>query len=137
VLRKDGKIELLKTVPLFSACNKKQLGEIAQMADIVDLPSGTELIREGASGREFMVIVSGSGEVRRKGRKIATIGPGDFIGEMALIMDAPRNATVKTTSDTTLLAVTTGAFWRLLRQSPDLRAKVMQAMGERLRPMSI
>jgi len=85
VLRKDAKIELLKNVPLFSHCNKKQLASIASLADLISVPPGTQLITEGRPGLEFMVIVEGAGEVRRKGRKIDTLGPGDFIGEMALI----------------------------------------------------
>ncbi len=137
MLRKDGKIALLERVPLFSQCGRRQLAEIARLADLVTLPAGTELIREGAKGSEFMVVVTGTGDVRRKGRKVASVGPGDVIGEMALIMDAPRSATVTTTSETTLLAVTASAFRQLLRQSPQLRARVLEAMAERLRPASI
>ena len=103
MLRKDGKIELLKHVPLFSHCTKKQLAEIANLTDLVVLPAGTVLIREGAPGSEFMVIVVGAVEVRRSGRRIKTLGAGDFTGELALISGAPRNATVTTTQDTSLL----------------------------------
>ena len=137
MLRKDSKIELLRKVPLFSRCNKKQLAAIASLADLVDLPAGTELIREGAQGREFMVIVKGAGDVRRKGRKIDTIGPGDFIGEMALIAGGPRNATVKTTSDTSLLVVTDRQFWSLLDHAPEIQRSVLEALGERLQPLVI
>ncbi len=137
MLRKDSKIELLRNVPLFSRCNKKQLAAIASLADLVGLPAGTELIREGAQGREFMVIVEGAAEVRRKGRKIDTIGPGDFIGEMALIVGGPRNATVKTTSDASLLVVTDRQFWSLLDQAPEMQRSVLEALGERLQPLVI
>jgi CRP/FNR family cyclic AMP-dependent transcriptional regulator len=137
MLRKDAKIELLKNVPLFSHCNKKQLAAIAGLADLVDLPAGTELIREGARGREFMVIVKGAGDVRRKGRKIDSIGPGDFIGELALISGGPRNATVQTTSDTSLLVVTDRQFWGLLEQSPEIQKSVLKALGERLQPLVV
>ena len=137
MLRKDAKIELLKGVPLFSHCNKKQLASVAQLADLVQVPGGTELMHEGESGREFLVLVEGSGEVRRKGRKIDTIGPGDFVGEMALLTGAPRNATVKTTSDSTLLAVTGSAFGALLDESPDLQKSVLKALAERLDPQTV
>ena len=80
MLRKDGKIELLKQVPLFSHCSKKQLAEIATIATLIDLPAGTTLIREGAVGRDFMLIVQGAVEVRRKGRKINELGAGDSSG---------------------------------------------------------
>ena len=137
MLRKDAKIELLKKVPLFSHCNKKQLAAIASLADLVDLAAGTELIREGARGREFMVIVEGASDVRRKGRKIDTIGPGDFIGEMALISGGPRNATVTTTAPTSLLVVTDRSFWSLLEQDTSIQTSVMKAMAERLRPLVV
>ena len=87
MLRKDAKIELLKHVPLFSHCNKKQLAEIATLADLVDLPAGTLVIREGAVGREFMVIVEGAVEVRRKGRKISELPVVDGHGRLAGLID--------------------------------------------------
>jgi CRP-like cAMP-binding protein len=137
MLRKDGKIELLKRVPLFSHCSKKQLGEIASLTDLVEVPADTQLIREGAEGRDFMVIVEGAVEVRRKGRTLNELGAGDFIGEMALISKAPRNATVMTTQPTTLLAVTDRAFWGLLERAPDLKTSVIKAMGDRLQSLDI
>ena len=76
MLHKDGKVELLKTVPLFARCTRKQIGAIANLADMIQVPAGTRLITEGAIGGEFMIIVEGTGEVRRKGRKIDTLGPG-------------------------------------------------------------
>jgi CRP/FNR family transcriptional regulator, cyclic AMP receptor protein len=137
MLRKDGKIELLKTVPLFSHCSKKQLSAIARLADVVPMPAGTKLIVEGAKGREFMVFVEGSGEVRRKGRKVDTLGAGDFIGEVALLSGGPRNATVQTTSDSSLLVVTSRQFWDLLEQAPEIQRSVIKALGERLQPVSV
>jgi CRP/FNR family cyclic AMP-dependent transcriptional regulator len=137
MLHKDGKIELLKTVPLFSHCSKKQMGAVASLADLIQMPAGTRLITEGAEGREFMVIVEGTGEVRRKGRKIDTLGPGDFIGEMALISGGPRNATVLTTSDVSLLVVTARQFWKLLEEAPGIQTSVLKALGERLQPVAV
>jgi CRP-like cAMP-binding protein len=137
LLRKDAKIELLKHVPLFSHCTKKQLAEIASLADLIEVPASTPLIREGAVGRDFMVIVQGAVEVRRKGRKINQLGAGDFVGEMALISGAPRNATVTTTEDTALLVVTDRQFWELLERAPDLQTSVIRAMGERLQALDV
>jgi len=137
MLNKDGKIEHLKDVPLFSHCNKKQLSAIASIADLIDVPADTVLIREGAVGRDFMVIVDGAVDVRRKGRRINQLGPGDFIGEMALIIGAPRNATVTTTDDSWLLVVTDRQFWDLLEQSPELKTSVIKAMGERLQSLNV
>ena len=137
MLRKDGKIELLKHVPLFSHCNKKQLAAIASLADLIDLPAGTLLCREGAPGREFMVIVEGAVEVRRKGRKINTLGPGDFIGEVALITGAPRSATATTMQDSSLLVVTDRQFWELIGRTPGMQARVIRALGERLQSINV
>jgi CRP-like cAMP-binding protein len=137
MLRRDAKIELLKKVPLFSHCNKKQLASIASLADLISVPAGTQLITEGRPGLEFMVIVEGAGEVRRKGRKIDTLGPGDFIGEMALISGGPRNATVKTTTDTSLLVVTKRQFWTLIEQAPELQTGLLKALGARLQSLGV
>ena len=137
MLRKDGKIELLKQVPLFSHCSKKQLAEIASITTLIDLPAGTPLIREGAVGRDFMLIVQGAVEVTRKSRKLNELGAGDFIGEMALISGAPRNATVTTSENSTFLVVTDREFWDLLERAPDLQVSVIKAMGERLQSLDV
>ena len=94
----NTKIDLIKRVPLFASASKSELEEIASIADEIDLPEGKTVIREGETGREFLVIVEGSADVDRGGRKIATLGPGDFAGEIALIAKMPRTATITTTS---------------------------------------
>jgi CRP/FNR family transcriptional regulator, cyclic AMP receptor protein len=137
MLHKDGKIELLKQVPLFSRCSKKQLAAIATLADLIDMPAGKLLVREGSLGRDFMVIVEGAVEVSRKSNKINVLGPGDFIGEMALISGAPRNATVTTTRDSSLLVVTERQFWDLLEQTPGMQMSVIKALGERLQSLAV
>jgi CRP-like cAMP-binding protein len=137
MLHKDGKIELLKQVPLFSRCNKKQLAAIAALADLIDMPAGKLLVREGSLGRDFMVIVEGAVDVSRQGHKINVLGPGDFIGEMALISGAPRNATVTTTRDSSLLVVTERQFWELLEQTPGMQMSVIKALGERLQSLAV
>ena len=87
----NAKIELIKSAPLFENCSKQELQSIAQIADELDVRAGKVLIREGERGREFFVIVRGEVEVRRKGRKMATLGPGSFVGEMALLSKIPRS----------------------------------------------
>jgi CRP/FNR family cyclic AMP-dependent transcriptional regulator len=134
VLRKNAKLELLKKVPLFSLCSKKELEVVAQLADEVDLPEGRNLATEGATGKEFVVIVEGAADVRRKGRKINTLGSGDFLGEIALIAGIPRTATVTTTEPSHVLVVTAQAFKQLLRDSPSIQLKVLEALAHRLPP---
>src|SRR5207245_2822657 len=106
MLRRNRKVDLIKHAPLFAGCSKKELEQIAQIADELDFRSGKTLIKEGAPGREFFVLIDGTAEVQRGGRKIDTAGPGDFFGEMALLTDHPRNATVVTTSPVDVLIIT-------------------------------
>jgi len=133
VLRKNAKIELIRSVPLFANCKKRELTRIAAAADIVEVPAGQPLVREGERlAREFMVIVDGEVEVRRRGRRVATLGPGGFFGEMALLARGPRRATVTTTAPSQLLVVTSGAFHDLLDSVPSLQMRVLRALAERL-----
>lgn len=131
-LHKDAKTELLKKVPLFSECSKPELQRIASLADELDLAEGATLIREGERGREFIVVAEGTVRVTRNGRKIGDLGAGDFIGEIALVADVPRTATVTATSPVRLLVVTDRAFRGLLEQMPSIAKKVLQSLGERL-----
>lgn len=130
--RGPSKTDLLATIPLFEHCSKKELGLIAGAADELDLPAGRTLITEGERGREFMVIVSGEVEVRKNGRKISTLGPGSFIGEMALLSKAPRSATVTTTTPVDLFVLTDRAFLGLLDKTPAIWLKVARALAERV-----
>ncbi len=131
-LRKDTKVELLHAVPLFASCSKAELQRIASLADELDLGEGATLIREGERGREFLVIVDGTVRVARRGKTIRDLGPGDFIGEIALISDVPRTATVTATSPVRLLVVTDRAFRGLIEAMPSIATKVLQSLGERL-----
>lgn len=131
-LRRDAKVELLKKVPLFGRCSAKDLRRIAAIADEVQLAEGTKLTRQGERGREFFVILEGTVEVRQNGRKLATEGAGEFIGEIALVTDLPRTATVTATSPVDALVITARDFRSLLRDSPDIQGKVATVVAERL-----
>ena len=131
-IRKNAKVDLLQNVPLFAGCSKADLQRIAEIADELDLAEGATLIREGERGREFLVIVDGTVKVSRKGRKLRDLGAGDFIGEIALVADVPRTATVTSTSPVRLLVVTDRAFRGLLEKTPSVATKVLQSLGERL-----
>jgi CRP/FNR family transcriptional regulator, cyclic AMP receptor protein len=132
VLRKNAKLELIKRVPLFSDCSKRELDEVAAIADELSIPEGKELTHEGATGYEFLVLIDGSADVRRKGRKVNTLGAGDFLGEIALITGTPRTATVTTTSRSRMLVITARDFRTLLRRMPSLQIKVLEAVASRL-----
>jgi CRP-like cAMP-binding protein len=131
-IRKNTKIDLLQGVPLFASCSKAELERIASLADELDLAEGATLIREGERGREFLVIVDGTVRVTRRGKTVRDSGAGDFIGEIALISDVPRTATVTATSPVRLLVITDRAFRGLIEEMPSIATKVLQSLGERL-----
>jgi len=132
MLRKDVKIKLIERVPLFQGLSRRELGLVAALADEIDLPAGRKLTSEGRSGREFVVIVNGVADVSRRGRTINKLGPGDFLGEIALVTGRPRTATVTTRSPATLLVLSAHAFRSLLRSMPSIQAKVLDALATRL-----
>ncbi|HEX6680668.1 MAG TPA: cyclic nucleotide-binding domain-containing protein [Gaiellaceae bacterium] len=133
-LHHDQKIDLIRKVPLFSRLSKTELRDLAMLADEIDLRDGKEMTRQGAAGREFFVLLEGTADVRKNGRKINTLGPGDFFGEIALVSREPRTATVTATSPVRTLVITDRSFRRLLDESPQVKTKVMEAMATRLAP---
>ena len=133
----NTKIDLIKRVPLFSSASKHELEEIASIADEIDLPADRKVITEGDAGREFFVLIDGTADVQRAGKKVASIGPGDFFGEISLIAKTPRNATITTTSPVRALVITDRAFRQLLDHSPQIAIGVLTALAERLAPTTL
>ncbi len=129
---KNFKIDLIRQVPLFGGCSKTELAQVAAIADELDLGEGATLITEGERGREFLVVIEGTVKVTRDGRKLRDLGAGSFVGEIALVADVPRTATVVATSPVRLLVITDRAFKELVRKTPTIASKVMQSLGERL-----
>jgi len=136
-LRKDPKVELLRRIPLFSQCSGWDLGAISSIADEIDLKEGKELTRQGKLGREFFVLIEGSADVRKNNRKVATLKAGDFFGEIALVHQAPRNATVTATSPVRALVIMERDFKRLLDEQPEIQRKVLVALAERVGPTTL
>ena len=131
-ISKNQKVELIKSVPLFTRCSKKELTEIAALADELELPQGKRLIRQGERGREFFVLLDGAVDVSRDGGTIDTMAAGDFFGEIALVSNVPRTATVTTLSPVRLLVITDRDFRAFLEHSPQIQLKVLEALAERL-----
>lgn len=125
--------DLLASVPLFSACSKKELAGLARAAEERSVPAGTVVVREGAAGDAFYVLVSGQARIERSGRAVATIGPGDFFGDLALLDRAPRNATVTTTADTVLVVLGQRTFLAMVDESPAFARKLLLGLARRLR----
>jgi CRP/FNR family transcriptional regulator, cyclic AMP receptor protein len=134
VLRRNEKVEVIKRVPLFAACSKRELQQIARIADEIDLREGKEMTRQGSRGREFFVLLEGTADVTKNGRRVNQLRGGDFFGEIALVSDSPRTATVTATSPVRALVVTDRAFRRLLDDSPEIQRKVLMALAERVAP---
>ena len=133
-LGKDGKVELLRKVPLFSKLNKQGLQQVAQIADELDLPAGKEMATEGDRGREFYVLLNGEAEVTKQGSRINTMKKGDFFGEIALVTKMPRTATVTATSDVDVLVITERDFDALLKKTPEIGRSIAEALAERVAP---
>ena len=131
-LRSKAKTDLLKSVPLFEHCSRRELGKIAGITDEIAVDNGKVLITEGDRGREFFVIISGEVEVRRKGRKLATLGPGTYFGEIALLSQQPRTATVTALTPLRVLVIADRAFVGLLDEMPELWLKVARSLAERV-----
>ena len=135
-LRRNAKVDLIKSVPLFEHCSRRDLAEVAAIADEIDLPEGKELTQEGAPGREFFVLVEGDAAVRKGNRRINRLGPGDFFGEIALVNEQPRTATVVAETPVRALVITARSFKRLLSEQPQIQGKVLSAIAARLSPDS-
>jgi CRP/FNR family transcriptional regulator, cyclic AMP receptor protein len=90
------------------------------------------LTKEGETGREFFVIVDGEAVVKRKGRRVATLGPGDFFGEIALVEHVPRRATVTAKTVLRCFLLTQGSFLRLLDEQAGVERKVLRALARRV-----
>jgi len=132
MLLKNAKIELLKRVPLFYACSQRELGRIAALADELHLPEARSLTREGAGAFEFFVLVEGEADVIRGGRVVNELGPGDFIGEIALVTNKPRTATVRTRGPARILILTASGFRSLMHDVPSIQDKVLTALAARI-----
>lgn len=124
---------MLKAVPLFAHCTPKQIEFIVTQVEDMDFPQGKILCAEGQSGADFFVLLSGSADVTRNGRKIATMSPGDFFGEIALVDGGKRTATVTAASPTRCLVLGPRQFQNVLHQDTDIAHSVMKALSLRVR----
>jgi CRP/FNR family cyclic AMP-dependent transcriptional regulator len=131
----DPRIAFLRKVPLFGACDDKQLALIASQVEEMDFAAGHVLCKQGESGEEFFVIVSGTADVKRDGRNVRQLGAGDFFGEIALIDHGPRTATVAATSAMRCLVLGHSQFRNVLHQNAAIAVSVLETLGQRIRPL--
>jgi CRP/FNR family transcriptional regulator, cyclic AMP receptor protein len=128
----DTKVEALRRAPLFEGLSKKELTQLARVSEDMEVPPGTTLTKEGEIGHEFFVIVDGETQVKRKGRSLGTRGAGDFIGEIALLEQVPRTATVTAKTDLRVFVLTSKDFRHLLEESPNVERKVLRTLAKRV-----
>jgi CRP/FNR family transcriptional regulator, cyclic AMP receptor protein len=127
-------VEQLRAVDQLRDCTEAQLGEVARLAERIQVGEGEVLAREGRIGREFFLILSGTVAVTQKGRRVNTLGPGDFFGELAALNPGPRNATVTALSDLDVLIIGPREF-TAMADIPGFRDALLRSMAGRLRTM--
>ena len=130
-LRKNAKVEMIRRVPLFGGCAKRDLQAIAGIADEIAWGDGRVIAKQGEKGREFFVIIDGAADVTVDGETVATLGAGDYFGEMSLLTDQPRTATVTATSPMRGLVIVDRAFARLLREEPGIQTSILATVAAR------
>jgi CRP-like cAMP-binding protein len=121
----------VRSVPLFAGLSKKGSRALAQQADEIDMPEGKQLAREGDFAFEFFVITEGTAEVTHDGEHVASLGPGDFFGEIGIVAAERRTADVVATSPLSLIVLTDRAFRSLKRESPSVCELIRAAIDER------
>ena len=128
----DTKVEALKGVPLFEGLSRRELVQLERVCEDLEVEPGKVLCKEGEVGHEFFVIVDGKVQVTRQGRRGATLGGGDFLGEIALVTELPRTATVTVETPVRLFVLTRREFHAVLDQNPKVERKVLRALARRL-----
>ena len=129
----DTKADALGRCPFFADLSRGELRELAKVTEDMEVEEGKTLTREGASGSEFFVIVDGEVAVTKDGSEVRTLGEGDFFGEISLLEDRPRTATVTAKTPLRFFVLTRRNFRSLLDKQPELAEKVTGALEERLR----
>jgi CRP-like cAMP-binding protein len=122
----------LQQVPMLRSCSQEEIDHIAELGIAISTPEGQNIINQGEAGNQFFVITNGTVQVSRDGQPVASLGPGDYFGELALFDSGPRNATVTATSSTTLVSVSRNTFRELLGEVSSLRDALLSGMAKRL-----
>jgi CRP-like cAMP-binding protein len=130
---KSSPAELLGQVPLFRGCSKDELRLLDRATTRADYPAGAILCREGAVGRELVIVLDGHAVVERDSVQITVAGPGEFIGEMSLLDGGPRSATVTAMTELRTLVLLPNEFWQVVDAVPSLAHKLMGSLASRLR----
>jgi CRP-like cAMP-binding protein len=131
----DPKLDLIASVPLFAGLDKREIQFLGRIMDDVDVADGKVLTREGARGGEFFIVLEGSILIERDGKELNRLGPGDFLGEIALIDQGPRTATATAAGPARLMVLTSAAFASMLGQNPGVESKILRVLARRVRDL--
>ena len=131
-MARAGIDEVVAAIPIFSDCNKKELRAITRLLSSLRVSPGEVLTTQGGHGREFMIIESGTAVVRRNDRKVGTVGPGDFFGELAMLVGVSRTATVVAQTEMVIDVLNPREFTSLLADNPAIAAKIYRTALKRL-----
>lgn len=132
-MRRQGIVEQrLTTVPMFAACTRAEIAALSRLATEIEVAAGQQLTRQGEPGREFFIIIDGEAEVTRDGRTVARLADGDYFGEIALLDDVPRTATVTSLTPMTLAVIGFREFWGAIDEIPALAHNILRGLARRL-----
>ncbi len=129
----DPKLEMLRSISLFTACGPGDLARIAKLVDEIDVPDGHVIMRQGEPGTEMFIVVSGKAIAVRDGLPITEFGPGAVFGEMSLISEGPRTATVTADGPLRALVVAHREFHSLMDDHPKFRMRVLEGLAHKVR----
>jgi CRP/FNR family transcriptional regulator, cyclic AMP receptor protein len=128
--------EHVAQVPMFAACTKRELQTISKLSTQRDVPAGKTLTRQGQPGQEFVIILEGTASATRNGRRVATLGPGDYFGEIALLDPGERTATVVAETPMLIAVVTPNEFGQMIDEVPPLAHKIMRGLARQIRELA-
>ena len=136
-MARDEKLDLLHSIPLFSRFDRRHLERLGMLTEEVEVDPGKVLIRQGETGDDLMIVVSGQVGVERDGERINQLGPGDFFGEIALLEQGPRTATCTAEAATTVLVVNHRDFHAVMQEFPEIAAEVLLTLAHRVRVLEL
>jgi CRP-like cAMP-binding protein len=134
-MARNSYLEQLAKVRLFSSMSRRDLQRIAKASDEIDVPAGKVLVEQGTRGKEAFVVLDGTATVKRNSRKVASFGPGDHFGELALLDGGPRTATIVADTPMTVLVIGQREFSGVLDEVPGLAHKVLSSLAATIRDL--
>ncbi len=129
----DDWTDVLAEVPLFAGLSKRHVKAIARLAKVQRREAFSTLVEAGRPGDSFFLLLEGTAVVRPKGKRAATLGPGAFFGELALLDDAPRSATVEAKEDVLVARIGRTGFLKMVEKEPKVALVLLRTLAARLR----